>query len=386
MRASITVKQRRRSAGNWAAWAPAAMRFTRVALVIYASTALDRSRTPSTPRYFSPRISSRWSSSPTDWDLEHVLSAIRASVLEAPANTGMGTSHREMHASAHVWEIRPRLPPSPFDALLNRQRLYTVVSLRPPLHTLYIALPYRQGPSSSEHSTPPVHQRHPPYPSRPHQWTIRAPDDRRTRRVPSVLSPRYVVSFSPVPPSGSLTLNLPALTVSTAPSPPSVSPPCYLHPHADFSACRVSTYALRLQQPLSPIQQRFSRSTFGEPSGIRLRRPQVIIRLRSGPNARKIPTLRTTSWSRPQRPPRHPHIHGRVLVHAPSRAITILRPKPSPHAGPVPFLRASGSSAIASSTPPHVTHDPRLPNGDSTPLRSILRLRHVFPCCRHSAQ
>jgi hypothetical protein len=80
----------------------------------------------------------------------------------------------------------------------------------------------------------------------------------------------------------------------------------------------------------------------------------------------------------------------RVLVHAPSRAITILRPKSSPRAGPAPFLRASGSSAIASSTPPHVTHDPstspRLLNGDSTAIRAILCLRNAPTYCRHSAQ
>jgi hypothetical protein len=107
MRAPITAKQRCRSSGNWATWAPAAMRFTRVALVIYC---LQRSRpphwghsdgftsrTPSASRYFSPRMSSGLLSSPTDWDLERVLSAIRASVSEASANPGMGTRCVHLH-------------------------------------------------------------------------------------------------------------------------------------------------------------------------------------------------------------------------------------------------------------------------------------------------
>ncbi|KAJ7310720.1 hypothetical protein DFH08DRAFT_898731 [Mycena albidolilacea] len=314
MRAPITAKQRCRSSGNWATWTPAAMRFTRVALVIYSS------------RYFSPRMSSGLLSSPTDWDLERVLSAIRASVSEASANPGMGT---RMYDSAHVWEGTPRLPLSPFDALLNAQQLCMA------------------------HSTPPVHQPHRPYPSRPHQWTIRAPDDRRTH--PPMLSTSYIVSLSPALPSGSQALELPSLIVST--------------------------------QPLSPIQRRFSRSTFSEPPRIPLWRPQAIIRLRNGPNTRKIRTLRTTSWSRLRHPLHPAHIHRRVLVHAPHRAITILRPKPSPRAGHVPFLRSSDSPAIASSTPLLLTHhprtSPRLLSGDSMP---ILCLRNVFAYCRHSAQ
>ncbi|KAJ7310073.1 hypothetical protein DFH08DRAFT_898778 [Mycena albidolilacea] len=150
MREPIAAKQRRRSSGNWAVWAAAAMRSTRVAL--------STSRTPSASRYFSARMSSGLLSSPTDWDLERVLSAIRASVLEAPATPGMGT--------------RLRLLLSPFDALLNAQQLYMA------------------------HSTPPVHQRHRPYPSRPHQWTIRAPDDRRSV-PPPVASIRLSTMVSP---------------------------------------------------------------------------------------------------------------------------------------------------------------------------------------------
>ncbi|KAJ7708433.1 hypothetical protein B0H14DRAFT_716771 [Mycena olivaceomarginata] len=46
-------------------------------------------------------------------------------------------------------KLRPMLPPSPFDALLNARRLYRAVSLRPPRHTLYIAPPYRQASGST---------------------------------------------------------------------------------------------------------------------------------------------------------------------------------------------------------------------------------------------
>ncbi|KAJ7788840.1 hypothetical protein B0H14DRAFT_252953 [Mycena olivaceomarginata] len=97
-------------------------------------------------------------------DLERVLSAIRASASEASANLGMGTrfvacsGHRGMHDSAHVWEGQG----------LHRR------------HSIHGGYYY----------TPPVHRRHPPYPSRPHQWTIRAPDDWRPR--PPVLSPSPV--------------------------------------------------------------------------------------------------------------------------------------------------------------------------------------------------
>ncbi|KAJ7796319.1 hypothetical protein B0H14DRAFT_79050 [Mycena olivaceomarginata] len=126
---------------------PAAMRLTRIALVIYGLRRSrpppwrrsdgSTSRTPSAPRYFSARMSSGLSSSPTDWDLERILNAIRASVLEAPANPGTGTSmfHRGMHKSAHVGEVRLRLP-SPFVALLNALRLYTAASPPPPSHIL----------------------------------------------------------------------------------------------------------------------------------------------------------------------------------------------------------------------------------------------------------
>ncbi|KAJ7845142.1 hypothetical protein B0H14DRAFT_3868144 [Mycena olivaceomarginata] len=116
MRAPITAKQRCRSSGNWAAWALAAMRFTRVALVIYGLRRSrpqpwcpsdgPTSRTPSASRYFSPRMSSGLSSSPTDRDLERVLSAIGASVSGTPANPGMGTRFVAAQATAECTTAR----------------------------------------------------------------------------------------------------------------------------------------------------------------------------------------------------------------------------------------------------------------------------------------
>ncbi|KAF8212906.1 hypothetical protein K438DRAFT_2010119 [Mycena galopus ATCC 62051] len=294
-----------------------------------------------------------------DWDLERVLSAIRASVSETPASPRMETRAPTFG----------KAKASTVGVAVRHHALWTTIdSLRPSPRTLYIALPYRQA-SGSTAPRPFINDT-----LRTRQWTIRAPDDRRTR--PPVLSPRHVVSFSPVPPSGSQALDLPWLTVSIAPSPPSVSPPYNLHhapisPHVAYPPTRLGS-----SDPSPPIRRPFSRSTFSEPPRIRLRRPQATICCRSVPNARKTQSLRTTSWSCPQRPPRPAHIHHRVLVHAPRQAITIMRPKPSPRAGPTPFLRASGSSVIASFTPPLITHKPRtsqrLPNGDFIPLRAIL--------------
>ncbi|KAF8162075.1 hypothetical protein K438DRAFT_303578 [Mycena galopus ATCC 62051] len=73
----------------------------------------------------------------------------------------------------------------------------------------------------------------------------------------------------------------------------------------------------------------------------------LLIRPGNRPSARKIRTLRTTSWSRPRRPPRPVHIHHCVLVPGHHDLAT-----QASCAGPVPFLRASGSWVIASFTPP----------------------------------
>ncbi|KAJ7789844.1 hypothetical protein B0H14DRAFT_3891613 [Mycena olivaceomarginata] len=212
--------------------------------------------------------------------------AIRASVSEAPVNPGMGT-RPPRNARQRARLARPMLPQSPFDALLNAQRLYTVTAPRPFIND---TVRTRRGL---------INGRYEPL-------TTGA-------RVPPVLSPSPIacirltihMSISPHVASPSTRLG------SNNPSPP---------PSKDASPAAPST---------SPRA-----SAFGA------RKP---ICLRNGPSARKIRTLRTTSWSRPRRPPRPAHIHRRVLVHAPSRAITILRPKPSPRAGPYehPVLRRS---------------------------------------------
>ncbi|KAF8153470.1 hypothetical protein K438DRAFT_372702 [Mycena galopus ATCC 62051] len=134
MRAPIAMKRRRRSSGNWAAWAPAAMRFTRVALVIYGSTALAPPSLASLSRvHFADAISAAVLFREdilraVFFADRRVLSAIRASASETPANPGMGT-RPPRNARERASSGRPRLPPSPFDGLLN-------------------ALPYRQ-PSGS---------------------------------------------------------------------------------------------------------------------------------------------------------------------------------------------------------------------------------------------
>ncbi|KAF8142456.1 hypothetical protein K438DRAFT_1784778 [Mycena galopus ATCC 62051] len=163
---------------------------------------------------FSARIFSGLSSSRTDWDLGRVLNAIRASVSEARRiweweqgvytcmssfyqityTFAMGSlllSHRGMHESAHIWEVRPRLPPSPFDALLNAQRLNTAISLGPPPHTLYIALPYRRV-SVSAAPRPPINNT-----LRPRRGLVNGRYEPLTTgaRVLRVLSPSSVASI-----------------------------------------------------------------------------------------------------------------------------------------------------------------------------------------------
>jgi hypothetical protein len=154
-----------------------------------------------------------------------------------------------------------------------------------------------------------------------------------------------------------------------------------LHPRAPAPATPLPPY--------NDASRRFSRSTFSEPPRIRFWRPQATMSSKRSKNAQNTHTAynelvasAAPTTSRPHPPPR-------------SRP----RPKPGHHdlaaqalttRRAVPFLRASGSSAIASSTPPHITHDPRtsprLLNRDSTPIRATLYLRNAFTYCRHSAQ
>ncbi|KAF8215100.1 hypothetical protein K438DRAFT_770419 [Mycena galopus ATCC 62051] len=208
-----------------------------------------------------------------------------------------------MHESAHVWDgqgfDRRRSTPYSMHNDCPRQ----LVSAHLPI------------PSTLRcHSTAPrPFIRHRPYPSRPHQWTIRAPDDRCTR--PARAEPksrRLHPSLDRV------------ISIHVSISPHIASPPM----------------RLGSSDPSLPIQRRFSRSTFSESPRIRLWCAQATRCRRSGPNARKIRTLRTASWSRPRRRPRPAHIDRRVLVHALRQAITILRPKPSPrHFYEHPVLR-----------------------------------------------
>jgi hypothetical protein len=111
---------------------------------------------------------------------------------------------------------------------------------------------------------------------------------------------------------------------------------------------RMSRHAPRLQQPSPPSNDASPAAPSASPRAFAF----GTRKLQHTSSKRSKRALRTTSWSRPRRPPRPAHIHRRVLVHAPHQAITIVRPKPSPRAGP-------GSSTIASSTPPHVAHGPR---------------------------
>ncbi|KAJ7859268.1 hypothetical protein B0H13DRAFT_2672347 [Mycena leptocephala] len=240
--------------GNWAAWVRTAMRFIRVALVIYGSTALDRASLASLRRvHFAYAVST---------------TPIRASVSEAPANPGMDkvyTSHvlllpDHLHfhnvfvaaqppwnaRSAHVREAKAST--SSFDALLNAQRLYTTL----------------------------VYPRAEPKP----------------RLHPS------------------------------------------LHPRVDLPACRVSTMRLGSSNPLphptTLLPQHLQRGPAHSPLS-----PQATMS-RSGPHAQnmhaaynELVASATPTTSRPHPPP-----HS---CPPPSRAIMILRPKPSPRAGPVPF-------------------------------------------------
>ncbi|KAJ7774415.1 hypothetical protein B0H14DRAFT_335305 [Mycena olivaceomarginata] len=210
MRASITVKQRRRSSGNWAAWAPAAMRFTRVALVALRRSILcvRRQHHGTFPR----RYPQRRSSSPTDWDLERVLSAIRASVLEAPANPGMGT--RFMHLYVFNLHFHNGFVAAQATAECTPARTFGKSGQG--FHRRH-SMPCSMGNDCtrwlvSAHPSIPSTLRchivrdrvaqHPARSSTTPSVSVEAssmddtsPDDRRTRRVPSVLSPSSVASI-----------------------------------------------------------------------------------------------------------------------------------------------------------------------------------------------
>ncbi|KAJ7101683.1 hypothetical protein C8R44DRAFT_988339 [Mycena epipterygia] len=162
------------------------------------------------------------------------------SFLGKPGNENLATA--ECTRARMFGEAK--LAPSLLDILLNAPRFYTAASLRPPPHTFYIALtsPFSHIVKHRGAQHPPVHQRHPPYPSRPHEWSILAPGDRRTR--PPVLSSspvafiRLSTMLSPSPcqfPRMSLFrpgASAPATTLppsnDASPAPPSVSPRAFV--------------------------------------------------------------------------------------------------------------------------------------------------------------
>ncbi|KAJ7884869.1 hypothetical protein B0H13DRAFT_1992672 [Mycena leptocephala] len=116
------------------------------------------------------------------------------------------------------------------------------------------------------------------------------------------------------PARSSTTPSVASIWLSTMLSPSSCTS---ISPHVASPPTRLGS-----SNPSPPIQRRFSRSTFSEPPGIRLWHPQATIRLRSGPHARKIRTLRTTIWSRPRPPSRH-HDHAtQALVTRRARPIS----------------------------------------------------------------
>ncbi|KAF8146776.1 hypothetical protein K438DRAFT_1990284 [Mycena galopus ATCC 62051] len=159
-------------------------------------------------------------------------------------------------------KVRLRLPPSPFDALLNHS---TPLFINDTLRTRRGLINGRYEPLTTG------------------------------ARVPRVLRPSSVASVR-LHHGISIHLSI------------------FLHGASPATCLGSST-------PSPLIQRRFSRSTFGEPPRIRLWRPQATIRLGNRPNARKIRTLRITSWLRPCRLPRPAHIDD-----PPPRS----RPRPAP--------------------------------------------------------
>ncbi|KAJ7836454.1 hypothetical protein B0H14DRAFT_3870778 [Mycena olivaceomarginata] len=264
---------------------------------------------------------------------QHVLSAIRASVSEASANPRMGTRFVAAQTPSECTTARTfgKLAPSPFDTL----RLLLVSAHLPIPSTL------RQA-SGNIAPRPFIN------------------DTLRTRR--GLISGRYE----------------PLTTGARALRPRAEAKPRRLHPSLHHV---ISIHVSISPDPASPPMRLGSSNPSPPSNDASPAAPSA------SPRASAFGALIRLRTSRSRRPPHPAHIHRRVLVHAPCRAIMILRPKSSPRAGHVPLLRASGSSVIASSTPPLLTHDPRtsprLLSGDSM---SILCLRNVFAYCRHSAQ
>ncbi|KAJ7719068.1 hypothetical protein B0H14DRAFT_3170675 [Mycena olivaceomarginata] len=127
-------------------------------------------------------MSSGLSSLPTDWDLERVLSAIRPrsrrpqQIREWEQGSLLLRPPRNARQGARL--ERPRLPLSPFDALLNAQQLYMARALaHPPLAPASYNTPSRRSKRAKNthaaynelaaSATPTTSRPHPPPRSRP---------------------------------------------------------------------------------------------------------------------------------------------------------------------------------------------------------------------------
>ncbi|KAJ7879181.1 hypothetical protein B0H13DRAFT_2051470 [Mycena leptocephala] len=217
-------------------------------------------------------MSSGLSSSPTNWDLERVLSTIRA---YRGLRERMGTRPpRNARQRARLEGKKSgQGPPSPFDALSMRNDCTRrLVSAHPPIpstlrcHIARHRVAQHPARSSTTPSVP---------------VAASSMDDTSPRR-PVHASLRAEPKFRRLHPS-------------------------LHHVISIFSACRVSTHAPRLQQPLSPhpttlLPQHFQRAPGHSP----LVPASYNTSSKRSTRAQNTRTLRTTSWSRPRRPPR-PH-------------------------------------------------------------------------------
>ncbi|KAF8162058.1 hypothetical protein K438DRAFT_1776133 [Mycena galopus ATCC 62051] len=235
---------------------------------------------------------------------------------------------RNARERAHLG--RPRLPPSSFEALLNAQRLNT-------------------------HSTPPVRQRHPPYPSRPQQRTVRAPNNRRTR------PPRAEPTLRRLHPSPHHVISIHVSIFCMARLQRRASAPVTLLPSSNDSS------------PTPSASPRASYNSSWKPS----KRAQSTHAAYTELVASATPTT-----SRPHPPPRSRPRHAPGHHDHATQALAKRRARPISMS-----IRFFGDwflhTPARNARPAHL---PRLPNGDSTPIHAILCFRNVFTYCCHSAQ
>ncbi|KAJ7836452.1 hypothetical protein B0H14DRAFT_3870777 [Mycena olivaceomarginata] len=339
---------------------------TALAPASLASLRRVHKRTPSASRCFSPRMSSGLSSSPTDRDLERVLSAIKASVSETPANPGMGTSFVAAQATAECTTARTFGKVKAWPVAIR----YTAVSLCPPPHTVHIALSYRQA-SGNIAPRPFIN------------------DILRTRR--SLINGQYE----------------PLTTGARAP-----------RPRAEAKVCRflLSRPSLRLPGPCSTFADRLSSpvasirvSTMLSPSMCRFLRMSRLHPRASAP-ATPLPHPTTLLPQHLQRAPAHPPLapasyntpskrskhaqnthaaYNELVASATPPHPAYIPPTSRPHSPPrsrprpAPGHHDLATQALATRRARLIYEHPRLLSGDSMP---ILCLRNIFAYCRHSAQ